>query len=55
MAALPCSKVDMPSGSDVGLGLAQTHDAFAFFPLAAFLEDLDALEALEEQARQARA
>lgn len=38
------------SGSDVGLGLAKTHDAFAFFPLAALLEDRDALEAFQDVA-----
>jgi hypothetical protein len=37
-------------GSDVRLGLAQTRDAVAGFPLAAFLEDRDALEALQDVA-----
>jgi len=36
--------------SDVGLGFAETLDAVARFPLAAFLEDLDALEALQDVA-----
>jgi hypothetical protein len=36
--------------SDVGLGLAEAHHAIAFLPLAAFLEDLNALEALEDVA-----
>jgi hypothetical protein len=34
--------------SDVGLGLAQTLHAIAGLPLAALLEDFDALEALED-------
>jgi hypothetical protein len=33
---------------NVGLGLAQTLDAIAFLPLAALLEERDALEALED-------
>jgi hypothetical protein len=32
----------------VRLRLAQTRDAVAFLPLAAFLEDFDALEALHD-------
>ena len=32
----------------VGLGLAQTRNAVAVFPLTAFLEDFDALEALHD-------
>jgi hypothetical protein len=35
-------------GLDVGLGLAQTLNAIAGFPLTALLEDIDALEALED-------
>jgi hypothetical protein len=38
------------AGSDVRLGLAETLDAVADFPLAAFLEDFDALEALQDVA-----
>jgi hypothetical protein len=33
---------------DVGLGLAETLDAVAVLPLAALLEESDALEALED-------
>ena len=33
---------------DVGLGLAHTHDALAFLPLAAFFENGDALETLQD-------
>jgi hypothetical protein len=36
--------------SDVGLGLAETLDAVAGLPLAAFPKDFDALEALEDVA-----
>jgi hypothetical protein len=36
--------------SDVGLGLAQTLDAVAFLPLASLLEQVHALEALEDVA-----
>jgi hypothetical protein len=32
---------------DVGLGLAETHDAVAFLPLTALLQGRHALEALE--------
>jgi hypothetical protein len=35
-------------GSDVRLGLAKTLYAVAFFPLAPLLEDVDALEALQD-------
>jgi hypothetical protein len=38
------------AGSDVGLGLAQTRHAIAGFPLAALLENGDALEALQDVA-----
>jgi hypothetical protein len=38
------------SGSDVGLRLAEAHDAVARLPLAAFPQNLDALEALEDVA-----
>jgi hypothetical protein len=37
-------------GSDVGLGLPETGHAVAGFPLAALLEQVDALEALEDVA-----
>ncbi len=37
-------------GLDVGLGLAETGDAVAFFPLATLFQDGDALEALEDVA-----
>jgi hypothetical protein len=37
-------------GSDVGLGLAETLNAIASFPLAAFLEEVHALEAFEDVA-----
>jgi len=36
--------------SGVGLGLAEAGDAVAGFPLAAFLEELHALKALEHVA-----
>ena len=39
--------------SNVGLGLAQTGDALASFPLAAFLEQLDALVAFKDVAFRA--
>ena len=42
------------SGSDVRLGLAQTLHAVAFLPLAALLEQGDALEALEDADRRWR-
>jgi hypothetical protein len=35
------------TGLGFAFGLAQAGDAIAFFPLAAFLKQLDALEALE--------
>jgi hypothetical protein len=34
--------------SDVGLGLAETLHAVALFPLAAFLEQFDALKTLQD-------
>jgi hypothetical protein len=34
-------------GSDLGLGFFQTDNAIAFLPQAAFLEQFNALEALE--------
>jgi hypothetical protein len=37
-------------GSNVGLGLAQALDAVAGFPLAAFSEQVNALEALQDVA-----
>jgi hypothetical protein len=49
-AALDC----LPSGkrkrSDFRLGLAETGDAVARFPLTALLEQVDAFEALEDVA-----
>jgi len=36
--------------SDVGLGLTQTLDAIASFPLAAFFEQVDAFETLQNVA-----
>jgi hypothetical protein len=36
--------------SGVGFGLAEAGDAVAVFPLAAFLEDFDALKPLEDAA-----
>jgi hypothetical protein len=36
--------------SDVGLGLAETLDAVAGFPLAALFQEVDALETLEDVA-----
>jgi hypothetical protein len=36
--------------SDVGLGLAQTHDAVARLPLTTLLEHIEALEALQDVA-----
>jgi hypothetical protein len=36
--------------SDVGFGLAEALDAIARLPLAAFLEDFDALEPLQDVA-----
>jgi hypothetical protein len=35
------------AGSNVGLGLAEALDAVALFPLAAFLEQFDALKTLQ--------
>jgi hypothetical protein len=46
---LPARKKKKQS-SDVGLRLAEAHHAIAFLPLAAFLEDLNAFEALEDVA-----
>ena len=43
-----CQKSVLKFNSDVGLGLAQTLHAIAFLPLVALLQDLDALEALED-------
>ena len=43
-----CQKSVLKINSDVGLGLAQTLHAIAFLPLVALLQDLDALEALED-------
>jgi hypothetical protein len=39
---------DEPENSDVRLGLAETLNAVAGFPLATFAEKLDALEALQD-------
>jgi hypothetical protein len=36
--------------SDVGLGLAETLDAIARFPLTALFQQVDTLEALEDVA-----
>jgi len=41
-------KEERPANSDVRLGLAETLNAIAGFPLATFAEDLDALEALQD-------
>ena len=38
------------AGLGVGLGLAETCDAIALFPLAALFQDSDALKALENVA-----
>jgi hypothetical protein len=43
-----CPKWEYGVGLDVGFGLAETLDAIARFPLAALLEQGDALEALED-------
>jgi len=40
----------IPKRLDVGLGLAETLDAVARFPLAALFEDVDALETLQDVA-----
>jgi len=45
-----CLPGEGDDGSDVGFGLAQTLHAVAGFPLAALLQDVDALEALEDVA-----
>jgi hypothetical protein len=42
--------METENNSDVGLGLAQTHHAVAGLPLTALLEDVDALEALQNVA-----
>jgi hypothetical protein len=39
---------EINKSSDAGLGFAQAGDSIAVFPLAAFFEDFDALEALED-------
>jgi hypothetical protein len=46
---LPAGK-GREQGSDFGLGLAETGDAIAGFPLTAFLEQVDAFEALQDVA-----
>ena len=38
----------MKDALDVGFGLAETLDAITGFPLAALLEDVDALETLQD-------
>ncbi len=48
-AETACQKRE-PTGSDVGLGLAEALDAIARLPLTALLEEVDALEALEDVA-----
>jgi hypothetical protein len=45
-----CLELKKRCGSDVGLGLAQTLDAVARFPLAAFFEQIDAFETLQNVA-----
>ena len=45
-----CQKSVLRINSDVGLGLAQTLNAVARLPLPALLEQVDALEALEDVA-----
>jgi hypothetical protein len=49
-AAVNCLPGKCEVGSDVGLGLAQTLHAVAGLPLAALLEEIDPLEALEDVA-----
>jgi len=46
----PALKGTEAVGLDVGLGLAETGDAVALFPLATLFQDGDALEALEDVA-----
>jgi len=46
-AFIPHSAFQIPRLSGVGLGFAEAGDAVAGFPLAAFLEDFDALIAFE--------
>jgi hypothetical protein len=43
-------KGKMLDGLDVGLGFAETENAITRFPLAALLEEIDALEALQDVA-----
>jgi len=45
-----CLPKEKRRSSDVGLGLAQTLDAIALLPLTAFLENIDALKALQNVA-----
>ena len=45
-----CLDVKRENDSDVGLGLAQALNAVARFPLAAFFEQLDAFETLQNVA-----
>jgi hypothetical protein len=49
-AAVNCLPGKGRTGLDVGLGLAQTLDAVAGLPLAAFLQQVDPLEAFEDVA-----
>jgi hypothetical protein len=46
----PAESSSAAHSSNVGLGLAQALDAIASFPLAAFSEQVDALETLQDVA-----
>ena len=53
-AFIPHSALRIPRLSHFRLRLAQTRDAVAVLPLAAFLEEFGALEALEDIALAAK-